>query len=185
MPQVGATCDIVMQHLDPIHETRGLYVRRSMSTRSPTRCEPAVLNVLNTGATFQVVQRERNEASRYYIHKDLYKTLARIRAREFARGASNSPCAGRAGHGREGKLGGSLTRSARRSRISRLSLQPSKVGTTTYARISWLRWSMHSAWPHSRSSTFRLRVPCGDGRERGLCSCAPEQSASRSGADRA
>ena len=39
--------------------------------------------MLNTGATFKVVQRDDKTADRYYVHKDLYKTLARIRAREL------------------------------------------------------------------------------------------------------
>jgi hypothetical protein len=49
--------------------------------------KPIMLNVLNTGTTFSRVQRIRGTAG-YYIHKDLYKTLARIRAREYARGSS-------------------------------------------------------------------------------------------------
>jgi hypothetical protein len=106
MPQVGATCDIVMQHLDPINETRG-FTSEVYLDEIADDMRPAVLNVLNTGATFQVVQRDKDQASRYYIHKDLYKTLARIRAREFAKGASNGPLLAGSGPRKPG-FGGSL-----------------------------------------------------------------------------
>jgi hypothetical protein len=69
---------------------------------------PVVLNVLNTGATFSRVQRIKNSES-YYVHKDLYKALARIRAREVGRrGVQQRQFAQIAP--REGaKAGGSLT----------------------------------------------------------------------------
>jgi hypothetical protein len=67
---------------------------------------PIMLNVLNTGTTFSRVQRIRGTAG-YYIHKDLYKTLARIRAREFARGPNVPLLAG--SQRRPAARGGSLT----------------------------------------------------------------------------
>jgi predicted nucleic acid-binding Zn-ribbon protein len=84
MPHVGATCEIVMQHLDPINEDNG-FTSEIYLDQVPAERQPAVLNVLNTGATFQVVQRAPENAEHYWIHKDLYATLARIRARECAR----------------------------------------------------------------------------------------------------
>ena len=40
-----------------------------------------VRNVLTAGSSLRVVQRDRRERDRYYLHGDLYKALARIRAR--------------------------------------------------------------------------------------------------------
>jgi hypothetical protein len=68
-----------------------------------------MLNVLNTAATFSRVQRIRNSES-YFVHKDLYKTLARIRAREVGRGGSRVPqFAGLERLGSRQKEGGSIT----------------------------------------------------------------------------
>lgn len=106
MPHVGLTCDVVMQHLDPINETRG-FTSEVYLEHVADEMKPAVLNVLNTGATFQVVQRDQKEATRYYVHKDLYKALARIRARELAKGAGALQL-GALGSRRAG-FGGSLT----------------------------------------------------------------------------
>ncbi len=40
-------------------------------------------NVLTAGSSLRVVQRDRTDRDRYYVHGDLYKTLARIRARSL------------------------------------------------------------------------------------------------------
>ena len=43
-----------------------------------------VRNVLTAGSSLRVVQRDPKDTNRYYLHAELYKTLARIRAREHA-----------------------------------------------------------------------------------------------------
>ena len=85
LPEVGANCDRVMQEFSPIDEQAG-FTSEVFLDDLPEDVRPPMLNVLNAAATFQVVQRDKAEADRYYIHKDLYKVLSRIRARELARG---------------------------------------------------------------------------------------------------
>jgi len=88
MPAVGANCEAVMQQLDPIDEANG-FTAEVFLDQVPDQVHSPLLNVLNTGATFQVVQRAK--ADHYFVHKDLYKTLARIRARQVARGEMALP----------------------------------------------------------------------------------------------
>lgn len=83
LPNVGVNCDAVLQSLDPIDEFNG-FTSEVYLDRLADEVRPPMLNVLNTGATFQVVQRDKKDAERYFLHKDLYKILARIRARSLA-----------------------------------------------------------------------------------------------------
>ncbi len=105
MPYVGRTCDFVMSQLDPINETNG-FTSEIYLDKVPEARQGPVLNVLNAGATFQVVQRDAKTADRYYVHKDLYKTLARIRARELLKDMTPVRLEGPAGGAR---YGGSIT----------------------------------------------------------------------------
>ena len=109
MPTIGETCEFVMGQLDPINEKEG-FTSEVYLDQIAAEKQPPVLNVLNTGATFQVVQRDDKNAERYYVHKDLYKTLARIRAAEFAR-AGALPRLG--GPSRAASFGGALTEDRR------------------------------------------------------------------------
>jgi hypothetical protein len=93
-----------MAHLDPINETNG-FTSEVYLDHIAEEMQPPMLNVLNTGATFRVVQRDPKSAERYYIHKDLYKTLARIRAREHMRGGATQQIGGPA---RGPSFGGAL-----------------------------------------------------------------------------
>jgi hypothetical protein len=104
MPRVGPTCDFVMANLEPIEEVEGLTSIIYLS-RIEKPLQPPVLNVLNTGATFKVVRRDRKDADCYMIHKDLYKTLARIRAREHMKDGAAMQIAG---PGRSPGFGGAL-----------------------------------------------------------------------------
>jgi len=83
LPNVGETVDAVLGHLHPINEVNGftseLYLTE-VSKETPAFARP-VRNVLNAGSTLGVVQRDVKDTTRYYVHGDLYKTLARIRAR--------------------------------------------------------------------------------------------------------
>jgi hypothetical protein len=117
LPHVAENCEAVLGELVPIDDPKATGFTSVVSLDDVTdEARPSILNVLNTGATFSVVQREKGSDS-YFVHKDLYKTLARIRAREVARGGSGYRLGGSsaAGHRRiavsAGKAGygGSLT----------------------------------------------------------------------------
>jgi hypothetical protein len=83
LPDVKATADAVLQHLHPIDEKNGFTSELFMSEVSPDHMRP-VRNVLTAGSSLRVVQRDRSDRDRYYLHSELYKTLARIRARALA-----------------------------------------------------------------------------------------------------
>lgn len=82
LPDVAGNCEAVMGALVPMDESRGFTAHLDLD-EIDDGIRPVALNVLNTGATFSKVQRR--SADSYYVHKDLYKTLARIRAREVGR----------------------------------------------------------------------------------------------------
>lgn len=107
LPEVALNAEAVLAELVPIDEANGFTSQVGIDEVDED-IRPVVLNVLNTGATFSRVQRIKNSES-YYVHKDLYKALARIRAREVGRrGVQQRQFAQIAP--REGaKAGGSLT----------------------------------------------------------------------------
>ncbi|HEU4377535.1 MAG TPA: hypothetical protein VFR73_03110 [Hyphomicrobiaceae bacterium] len=82
LPHVGETADAVLQHLHPIDEKNGFTSEIFMSEVPPEHVRP-VRNVLTAGSSSRVVQRDRTDRDRYYLHGELYKTLARIRARSL------------------------------------------------------------------------------------------------------
>jgi hypothetical protein len=84
LPEVGSNAEAVLAELVPMDEDRGFTSQVALDEIDDD-VRAAMLNVLNTGATFARVQRIKNSES-YFVHKDLYKTLARIRAREVGRG---------------------------------------------------------------------------------------------------
>ena len=83
MPDVLDTADSVLQHLHPIDETRGFTSEIFLNEVDPHHLRP-VRNLLTAGSSLRVVVRDKSDTSRYYVHADLYTTLARIRARELA-----------------------------------------------------------------------------------------------------
>jgi hypothetical protein len=89
LPEVGRNAEHVLGELVPIDEANGFTSQVSLDEVDED-VRPVMLNVLNTAATFSRVQRMRNSES-YFVHKDLYKTLARIRAREVGRSGSRAP----------------------------------------------------------------------------------------------
>ena len=105
LPEVAMNAEAVLAELVPIDEANGFTSQVGLDDVDEDM-RPVVLNVLNTGATFSRVQHIKNSES-YYVHKDLYKALARIRAREVGRRgmqqlAQIGPRVG-------AKVGGSLT----------------------------------------------------------------------------
>ncbi|MET0652073.1 MAG: hypothetical protein ABWY63_06110, partial [Hyphomicrobiaceae bacterium] len=83
LPQVRETAEVVLHYLHPIDERHGFTSELYMNEVAPDHIRP-VRNVLTAGSSLRVVQREPKERDRYYLHGDLYKTLARIRARSLA-----------------------------------------------------------------------------------------------------
>jgi hypothetical protein len=90
LPRVGETAEIVLHHLHPIDEKNGFTSEIFMSEVQPDHVRP-VRNVLTAGSSLRVVQRDRTDRDRYYLHGDLYKTLARIRARALVMEDRASP----------------------------------------------------------------------------------------------
>lgn len=80
VPDVHENAHVVLHHLHPIDEKNGFTSEIFLSEVEPRYMRP-VRNVLTAGSTFRVVQRDRNDRDRYYLHGELYKALARIRAR--------------------------------------------------------------------------------------------------------
>lgn len=105
LPEVARNAEDVLGELVPMDESNGFtsYVPLDEVDED---VRSVMLNVLNTGATFARVQRMKNSDS-YYVHKDLYKTLARIRAREVGRGGARA--AQIAGRREDARAGGSIT----------------------------------------------------------------------------
>ncbi|MGE0024914.1 MAG: hypothetical protein AB7S70_14930, partial [Hyphomicrobium sp.] len=112
LPKVGENCEAVLAEFVPIDEVEG-YTAYVTLDDTPDDVHPVMLNVLNTGATFSVVQRDKKRDESYFVHKDLYKTLARIRAREVGRGGVRLQLAG-ARQPVDAKAGGSLNAEQRR-----------------------------------------------------------------------
>ena len=83
MPEVLETSDAVLQHLHPIDEIRGFTSEIFLNEVEPQNLRP-VRNLLTAGSSLRVVARDKSDSTRYYVHADLYTTLARIRARELA-----------------------------------------------------------------------------------------------------
>ncbi len=83
LPDVALNAEAVLSALVPMDDNRGFTSQVSLGDADED-VRPVLLNVLNTGATFARVQRMGTSES-YSVHKDLYKTLARIRAREVGR----------------------------------------------------------------------------------------------------
>ena len=79
LPDVGTNSEFVLSYLHPIDEKNGFTSEVFLSEVDPSHLR-TLRNVLNAGSTLQVVQRDKDDSTRYYIHADLYKTLARIRA---------------------------------------------------------------------------------------------------------
>lgn len=80
-PHVGYHAEIVLDHMHPINEKDGFSSEVTLST-IPSGDLPLVRKVLNSGAMLRFVSHDtrRGEEDRFYVHKDLYKTLAMIAA---------------------------------------------------------------------------------------------------------
>jgi hypothetical protein len=80
-PHIGDHAQVMLNHCHPITEQNG-FSSEIILPEIPEHDRPIVRNVLNAGATLQYVSRDerKGEAGRYYLHSQLYKTLALIAA---------------------------------------------------------------------------------------------------------
>jgi hypothetical protein len=80
LPHVGETADAILRHLHPIESAEG-YTSEIFVSEVEPRCVRPVRNLLTAGSNLRVVRQDKKERDRYYLHGELYKALARIRAR--------------------------------------------------------------------------------------------------------
>ncbi|MCB1515419.1 MAG: hypothetical protein KDJ18_11585 [Hyphomicrobiaceae bacterium] len=80
-PDVGRNADIVLNNMTPINEAHGFSSQIRLSD-VPDGELSIVRKVLNAGATLQYVQHAEKDAARdlYFVHGQLYKTIALISA---------------------------------------------------------------------------------------------------------
>ena len=81
LPDINQNAETVLHYMHPISEDRGFTAEIKLGEVAPTDIR-LMRNTLNAGATLDRV-RVGKEASHYWVHKDLYKTLARLRARSL------------------------------------------------------------------------------------------------------
>ncbi len=86
LPDVAANADTVLSYVHPISEKHGFTAEVRLGEVAADH-KRTVRNVLNAGSAHQRVQRAGETAEHYFIHRDLYKTLARIRARSLYMGS--------------------------------------------------------------------------------------------------
>jgi hypothetical protein len=91
--------------MHPISEDRGFTAEIKLDEIIKTDHLRIVRSPLNAGATLDRVQRAGKDATHYFIHRDLYKTLALIRARTLMLDYSRKQIEGGAGE----RFGGSVT----------------------------------------------------------------------------
>ena len=107
-PNVGDNADIVLNHLHPINERHGFSSEVLLSEVAQDQM-PIVRKVLNAGATLNYIQLDEKseDLQRYYVHKDLYKTIAMLSAVAPKTGMAYGQIAGPNGGGQH--YGGDLT----------------------------------------------------------------------------
>ncbi|MCH9765284.1 MAG: DUF4407 domain-containing protein, partial [Alphaproteobacteria bacterium] len=89
LPEIGANVDTVLRYMHPITEDTDFTQEIKLSEIQVSEDQSVVRNVLNAAATLDSVRRVKNDPGHYLVHKDLYKTLARIRARSLFDGSGN------------------------------------------------------------------------------------------------
>lgn len=85
LPHVSHNSELVLHYMHPINERHGFMAEIKLNEVENAHAR-TVRNTLNAGATLDRVQRAGNDGGHYFIHRDLYKTLARIRAQTLFAG---------------------------------------------------------------------------------------------------
>src|SRR4029078_6735086 len=80
LPDINQNAETVLHYMHPIDEDRGFTAEINLAEVEPDQ-KRVVRSTLNAGATLGRVQRRGKTANEFWIHRDLYKTIARIRAR--------------------------------------------------------------------------------------------------------
>ena len=119
LPDINANADTVLSYMHPIDEDRGFTAEINLGEVIDEH-RRTVRSTLNAGATLGRVQRRGKGSDEFWIHRDLYKTLARIRARTLMADAgvprigqaTAQPAPGIA-HQPSERFGGSLTERTR------------------------------------------------------------------------
>ncbi|MEQ1649200.1 MAG: hypothetical protein ABL898_11485 [Hyphomicrobiaceae bacterium] len=81
MPDVRHAAEVVMSYTHPMNATDDGFMSEILMNEVEAQHILTVRGVLNAGAAHRAVRREKGETHRYEVHSDLYKTLARLRAR--------------------------------------------------------------------------------------------------------
>ncbi len=82
LPDVAANSETVLSYMSPISEKHGFMAEIKLGDVAEGH-KRTVRSTLNAGAVHQRVQRAGDAGEHYFIHRDLYTTLARIRARSL------------------------------------------------------------------------------------------------------
>ena len=88
LPDVARNIDTVLAYMHPITEKHGFMAEMKLAEVTDEADKRVVRQVLNAGSVHQRVQRTDAAGSHYFIHRDLYQTLARLRARSLFTSAS-------------------------------------------------------------------------------------------------
>jgi hypothetical protein len=110
LPDVAANADTVLSYVHPYHHAKSgnpEYTAEVKLSDVADAHKRTVRSVLNAGSALQRVQRAGEAAEHYFIHRDLYKTLARIRARSMYSGSEQARLTN-ASSPRDPAFGGSL-----------------------------------------------------------------------------
>ncbi len=83
LPDVARNIDTVLSYMHPITEKHGFMAEIKLAEVTDDTDKRVVRQLLNAGSVHQRVQRTDAAGSHYFIHRDLYQTLARLRARSL------------------------------------------------------------------------------------------------------
>jgi hypothetical protein len=102
LPDINRNAETVLHYMHPIDEDRGFTAEINLG-EVDAGDKRVVRSTLNAGATLGRVQRRGKSSDEFFIHRDLYKTLARIRARTLYADVQR-PRLGQQGGERRGSL---------------------------------------------------------------------------------
>jgi hypothetical protein len=83
LPDVARNIDTVLSYMHPITELHGFMAEMTLADIAIEADRRIVRQVLNAGSVHKRVQRTDPAGTHYFIHRDLYQTLARLRARSL------------------------------------------------------------------------------------------------------
>lgn len=120
-PHVGDHAEIVLHNMHPINELKGEYTSEVILGEIAEVERPIVRRTLNAAAVLNFVGRDTELPNRFYVHKDLYKTLVTISSVNPPTGTWQSQLRV-VGPGASAALGGDLTPPAKQVAAPRTHL---------------------------------------------------------------